>query len=346
MLIDIDDVALGHENRMRWNDPTAWIWSDRPVHPPLIDPADFRTAQDLLAAAGRRAVDRKPRRSPHEYTLTGLMFCGLCQRRMQGSWNNGKPHYRCVFAEQYALANRIDHPRSVYVREEIVLPPLDAWLATAFDPPQLTGTIRAMEQAQDLDDHLVTAASQARRTIADAAAKLARYRAALESGTDPALIATWTAEVTATKATAQATLRSMGGRQRMTEDDIATIVVAAGSILDVLRWADGRDKAAVYHQLGLRLTYQPDPKTLIAEAQPSAIMYETKCPRGVMNQIPMVAQTVDLQVPREAHRHSTPECLVRVWTGPGWAFREAQAIFSCSSPKSTMSLRVSPRAVM
>jgi len=32
----------------------------------------------------------------------------------------------------------------------------------------------------------------------------------------------------------------------------------------VLRYADGRDKAAVYRQLGLRLTYQPEPRRLIA----------------------------------------------------------------------------------
>ena len=43
------------------------------------------------------------------------------------------------------------------------------------------------------------------------------------------------------------------------------------------------DKAAVYNQLGLRLTYQPDAKTVIADAQPSAIMYKTLCPRGDLN---------------------------------------------------------------
>jgi site-specific DNA recombinase len=155
------------------------------VHPPLIDDAAFQTVQDLLAAAGRRAVDRKPRRTPREYALTGLMYCGICQRRMQGSWNNGKPHYRCVFPTEYALANKIDHPRSLYVREELVLPPVDAWLATAFDPPHLRDTIRAMTAGQDPDDHITEAAEQARQQIAEADAKLARYRAALESGTDP-----------------------------------------------------------------------------------------------------------------------------------------------------------------
>ena len=67
----------------------------------------------------------------------------------------------------------------------------------------------------------------------------------------------------------------------MTEDEIATLVAAAGSILDVLRQADGRDKAEIYRRLGLTLTYYADPKHVIAEARPSAIMYETKCPRGI-----------------------------------------------------------------
>jgi site-specific DNA recombinase len=89
VLIDVEDVALGHQTRMRWNDPTTWIWSDDIVHEPLIDISAFQAAQDLLAAAGRRAGHRKPRRTPRDYALTGLMFCGLCQRRMQGSWNNG-----------------------------------------------------------------------------------------------------------------------------------------------------------------------------------------------------------------------------------------------------------------
>ena len=34
VLIDVDDVSLGHETRMRWNDTTQWIWSNEPVHDP------------------------------------------------------------------------------------------------------------------------------------------------------------------------------------------------------------------------------------------------------------------------------------------------------------------------
>lgn len=75
-------------------------------------------AVTLLAAHGRRQVDRKPRTTARPYVLRGLLFCGLCQRRMQGTWNNGRAHYRCNAGGQQGQAND-GHPRSLYVREEI-----------------------------------------------------------------------------------------------------------------------------------------------------------------------------------------------------------------------------------
>jgi site-specific DNA recombinase len=39
---------------------------------------------------------------------------------------NGKLHYRCTFLDQYAAKNTVDHPTSVYVREEQLLSEVDA----------------------------------------------------------------------------------------------------------------------------------------------------------------------------------------------------------------------------
>ena len=44
VLIDVDDVALGHNTKMRWNDPNEWVWSEQPSHQPIIDPDLFRAA--------------------------------------------------------------------------------------------------------------------------------------------------------------------------------------------------------------------------------------------------------------------------------------------------------------
>lgn len=65
----------------------------------------------------------------------------------------------------------------------------------------------------------------------------------------------------------------------MSPDEIKTVVAALGNILDVLRHAEPADKATIYANLGLRLTYQPGQNKVIAEAAPSTIMYEGSCPR-------------------------------------------------------------------
>jgi site-specific DNA recombinase len=204
---------------------------------------------------------------------------------LQGSWNNGKPHYRCVFPEQYALANQLQHPRSIYVREELIVPALDRWLARAFSPSRLPDTIHALTAAQDgdIDSRHAADLAQARQIIAACDAKLERYRAALEAGTDPALVARWTATANVERTAAQARLRTTTGRGRMTAQEIKELVTALGGIVAVLAEADPADKAEVYEQLGLHLTYEPGPQRVIAEAKPPTIMYRRECPRGDLN---------------------------------------------------------------
>ncbi|WP_261574775.1 hypothetical protein [Frankia gtarii] len=116
--------------------------------------------------------------------------------------------------------------------------------------------------------------------------QLERYRLALEAGTDPTLVARWTATATTERAAAQAQLRATTGRRRMTEQDIIDMVTAMGDVVAVLTEADPADKAEIYSQLGLQLTYQPGAHRVIAEAQPQAIMYKRECPRGDSNHYP------------------------------------------------------------
>ena len=52
----------------------------------------------------------------------------------------------------------------------------------------------------------------------------------------------------------------------MTREQIESVVTALGDILAVLRDADSADKAEIYSQLGLRLTYQPGQRIVRAEA--------------------------------------------------------------------------------
>jgi site-specific DNA recombinase len=112
VLIDVEDVALGHTTKMRGNEPGNWIWSGRSVHVPLINAEIFERAQAVRRARGT-ADERSPRRTPRAV----------------------RPSRHC-------------HPPAVYLREEQLLPHLDDWLSRKFSPDPLPQTIRELEAAQ------------------------------------------------------------------------------------------------------------------------------------------------------------------------------------------------------
>jgi site-specific DNA recombinase len=116
---------------------------------------------------------------------------------MQGSWNNDQAYYRCTYPSEYARTNHIEHPRSVYLREAEVVPALDTWLGKAFDPAHLPETIDALAAAQD--HQLSPEVVNLREEIAECDRQLAQYRAALDSGGDPAVVGQWITETQARK---------------------------------------------------------------------------------------------------------------------------------------------------
>ncbi|MGC4755462.1 hypothetical protein [Micromonospora trifolii] len=99
-----------------------------------------------------------------------------------------------------------------------------------------------------------------------------RYRAALDAGTDPAVVTGWIAQTQAERARAEADLRANTGTapRRMSRAEITTLVDALGDITAALRDADPADKAEVYRQLGLRLNYQRGTQTVRAAVDLSA----------------------------------------------------------------------------
>ncbi|MEV6370415.1 zinc ribbon domain-containing protein [Micromonospora musae] len=136
-------------------------WDTRPNcggSPPRTGstPAPSPTNHSSTTTQRRQTPDgvRKPRASKLNNTLAGLLHCGICQRRMIGSFNNDRNNYRCNYPAEYADANRIAHPRSLYVREDDILEQLDPWLARALSPGRLTETVQAMADAQHNDADL------------------------------------------------------------------------------------------------------------------------------------------------------------------------------------------------
>lgn len=100
------------------------------------DPADYIETLRAVFAEARRV-------------LRGLLFCGICQRRMQGSCNNEQVCYRAMFPAEYARTNQVHHPRGVYLREADLItpthpsPPLAGSLTMANAMPLVKGQRQA-----------------------------------------------------------------------------------------------------------------------------------------------------------------------------------------------------------
>jgi len=119
-LVDPANTGLGHRQVQRWNLPAGRVISARPAHPALVSEADFIAAQDASAPRGPAGT------ATRRYLLAGLLRCGVCGRRLESAWSNGKPAYRCRHG--YTSATRPDpaRPRNLYIREDTILPRLAA----------------------------------------------------------------------------------------------------------------------------------------------------------------------------------------------------------------------------
>jgi site-specific DNA recombinase len=143
------------------------------------------------------------------------------------------------------------------------------WLGRLFEPEHLDQTLDTLAAAQRAPSQEDAMQAEARRQLAECDRKLARHRAALEAGADPAVVTGWIRDVQAARAQAEAQLRRFGQlRARvLNRDRLAEIMRALGGMVSVLADADPARKAKVYAGLGLRLTYHPDiKKVLVGQA--------------------------------------------------------------------------------
>jgi site-specific DNA recombinase len=133
------------------------------------------------------------------------------------------------------------------------------------------------------------ALNRAQAMIAECDAKLERYRAALEAGADPSVVTAWIAQAQADRARAHADAAryaagSRSDTRRMSREEITALVNEIADAIAVLREADPDDKAELYRQLGVRLTYHPETQTVSVQAHVGRSPWGNGlCPRGDLN---------------------------------------------------------------
>jgi len=254
VLIDVEDVALGHHTKMRWNNIDEWVWSAEPTHEPLVSPEQFKVAQSMFDR-NKRATTRTPTEGRH-YLLAGLMHCGVCGRRMQGQWSHGRAFYRCKFREDYPDGDGA-HPKSVYVKEEALLPGLDAWLASLFDEEHVDDTCAVLAGSSEPDPDSDRREAELRAAVAECDRKIDKYRTLLEQDGDVAIAAKWITEAQRERRALEGQLGQQIPGGEMTTEQVKALVAALRDIVDVLADAEPADKAELYNQLGVSLRYDP-----------------------------------------------------------------------------------------
>lgn len=187
---------------------------------------------------------------------------------MQAHWINAAPYYRCRFPAEYALANKVSHPRNVYLRQDAFDAQVNEWLAAVFAPASLAGTIDQIMVGQKAPTTSV-AAEVATARIEDASVKMARYRSALDAGGDPEEIGKWIAEAKVQRLAAEAELcQATTSAATLTRQQVQAVIEECADIAKDLRDAEPADIANAYRKLGQRLTYHPGRNLVHATAYP------------------------------------------------------------------------------
>lgn len=150
-LLDPDDVAAGHVVRFRRSSADGVVRSRRPAHPEIVSVETFTQAQLLRRSRsaggmrGRAKLERTYQATARPYLLRGRFRCDVCKRKMMAATIRKTTYYRClartIAPDSPVLAN---HPRTVNLREDQVIGPLNEWVSHVFGPEHVNKTVAAL----------------------------------------------------------------------------------------------------------------------------------------------------------------------------------------------------------
>lgn len=270
VLVDVDDVASGHESVMRWNDEAAWTWSAEPAHEPLVSRHDFEAVQEIMRSNTRRRGPRTRTAPTRPYALRGKLTCGICGRLMQAHQARGTHYYRCRYATEYAESTELAHPLNVYLREDDILPQLDAWLDDLFAPDRIDDTIdRILDPEPDTEATRLRARLEHELRQCDK--QIAKCRALLDDDVDLATVSGWLKEAIANRQIAERRLDELRRETNSTladRDVVREALTEIGGLTGLLASGDLAERARFYDAVGISGTYEPQVNRLILTTRP------------------------------------------------------------------------------
>lgn len=273
VLLDVHDVAAGHQTVMRWNDESTWTWSNHMVHEPLVSRADFDRVQAMIQSSKRSKPRSRGSGQRRPYPLRGRIVCGVCERSMQGHRAHGNHYYRCRYPQEYARSAGLDHPLNVYLREDDFIAQVDEWLADLFAPDRVDETVDLLFD-DDYADPNAELRLRLEAEVRSCDAKIARYRVLLDEGTDPVLVASWLKEVSAARQAATSRLTELAGTAASPAHDreeLRAALVELGGMIGVLDSSDDAERMRFYEAVGIAGVYDPAANKLTLTSQPRGV---------------------------------------------------------------------------
>lgn len=268
ILLDPTDVAAGATTVQRWASEDRWFRSNQPSHEALVPPDLYEAVQDRFRA--RRPSDeiRAAAQVHRTYPLRGLARCMICGRRLQGELRRGRRYYRCPTTGT-ARSQAGGHPVSVYLREDVVVPPLDKWLAEALSEEAAERTAQELATTRYTAE-LAAREKAAKRTLADADRKLARLEQALEAGLPMATFVRLGRKHEIARDAARAELARIknGQPEGLTPEEFKTALEHARGLAEALAGASDAQRHDLYQALGVQIDYDAAEKVVHASVSP------------------------------------------------------------------------------
>ncbi|MFI6025087.1 recombinase family protein [Amycolatopsis magusensis] len=272
-LLNPDDVGAGHVVRFRRAQLDRVVRSRRPAHPPIVSVEDFTQAQLMRrsrAAGGMRGIaklERERSASKHTYLLKGLMRCGICGRRMQAAAIRKGVYYRCI-ARTLAPGSPVlaDHPKTVNLREDVVVPALHEWLGRLFHRDNVDDTVTKLVGSQG--EQAGNGREAAAKRLADAEARLRRHQAAIEAGVDPAAVVEAINAAQAEREAAKAELHNLPKRDVIGRAEVHAMIDSLGDVPAALEAARPNRLAQLYRDLRLEMRYEHEKEAVYVTASP------------------------------------------------------------------------------
>jgi hypothetical protein len=265
VLVDPERPALGHVTRQHWQQRSEWVTAAVPSYEGVVDDVTWHRAQAGLAA-NTRANARAPARrqthvgvrhaAPSRYPLAGLVICDSCGKRLQGGMVRGHALYRCYRTNDYAVP--VDgHPPSLSVREDRLLPHIDAWLSQVYSPDQIAVTAERVVDADAEANREGPSEERARAAVADCDRRISKYLDGLEAGIPADVIASRIAAAQREKAAAKEVISTAPpAPEPLVFGEVVETLKLLRSLPELLESIDQVERAALYRSLGLNVRYR------------------------------------------------------------------------------------------